>query len=339
MRLQVQVRVGRGAILESRHRVQVAVSAPDGALVAASERPNLVTTFRSCAKPFQLLPLVERGHAERWGLSDEQLAVMAASHNGSRYHAALVSGILSQLDLTEHDLECGFHEPLDPESCARGRSGAEPPSPLFNNCSGKHAGMLCLARSEGWPLEGYTRAGHPIQKLMRRTVAEVCGLSPEDLEVGIDGCSVSVFGLPLAAMARGYAVFATAGPQGSDRERGLHRIRRAMQTFPLAVGGATSLSTAVMQASGGRLVSKGGGEGLECAGLPERGLGLALKCEDGQGRAVGPALIPVLEHLGALAGAELEPLERWRRPVLHNHAGLEVGRIEAAVEVVAPAAT
>ena len=341
MRLEVDVVLRRGPIAESRHRVTVAVcgaggsgtgpSAPGGADPAAAGGPaDPVTTFRSAAKPFQLLPLVER-HAERWGWSDEQLAVMCASHTGSAYHAGLVRGVLERIGCTERDLVCGYHEPQDPESREHLAAHPEDRSPIWNNCSGKHAGMLCLARSEGWPIEGYHLLAHPVQQLMRRTVAELCGMEPGELLVAIDGCSVCVFGLPLSRMACAYARLAAARGGGDARDRALARIRGAMTAFPVAVGGEGRLGTMVMQATRGRLVVKGGAEGLQCAGIPERGLGLALKCEDGAARATGPATVAVLEHLGELSAAELEQLAVHRRPRITNHAGLDVGFLDAVV--------
>ena len=336
MRLQIDVFVRRGAIPESRHRVQAAVSDPAGRLSAGTEQAAGVTTFRSAAKPFQLLPLVERGHADRWGWSDEELAIMAASHTGSPAHVERVAGILDRLQLTDRHLACGFHEPLDPVSLAHVRAHPEARSALYNNCSGKHAGMLCLALSEGWPVAGYERPDHPVQQLMKRTVAEVCGVAAESLAVAVDGCSVSVFGLPLSGMACGYARLAAASADGDPRERALGRIRGAMCAFPRAVGGEGRFSTALMEETRGRLVAKGGAEGLECVGLPAQRLGIALKCEDGQARGVAAATLALLEQLEALSRVELERLARLRRPVITNHAGHEVGVLEAAIRVLAP---
>ena len=334
MRLQIEVVVRRGAIAESRHHIQAAVCDATGRRVAGTAEAGFITTLRSAAKPFQLLPLVERGHAERLGLGDEQLAVMAGSHTGSPYHVGLVRGILDRLGLAERQLACGYHDPPDPESHAFLVAHPGSRSPVYNNCSAKHAGMLGLARAEGWPLEGYERADHPVQRLMRRTVAEVCGMVPEAVEVAVDGCGVSVFGLPLTHMARGYAAFAAARADGTGRERALDRIRRAMLLFPQAVGGKGRFSTALMEAGGGRWVAKGGAEGLECAGIPARGLGLAIKCEDGQSRGVAPAAIALLSHLGEIEPAELERMREMRHPVVRNHAGLEVGSLEASVRVL-----
>jgi L-asparaginase II len=337
--LQIEVHVRRGSVVESRHLVQAAISDPAGSITACTEHGDRVTTFRSSAKPFQLLSLVERGHAERWGLSDEQLAVMVASHTGSVYHRELVAGLLRRFGCSEADLACGYHEPLDPEALAEVRAHPERRSALFNNCSGKHAGMLGLARSEGWPTQGYERAEHPVQQLMHRTVAEACGIPSGALEVAVDDCGVSVFALPLAAMARGYARLAAASASGDRRERALQRIRQAMAAHPRATGGPGRFSSLLIEATRGRLVAKGGAEGLECMAVTTAGLGIAVKVEDGQTRAAGPAVIALLEHLGMLEPEERTRLGSARRPLIFNPAGLEVGSIEGTVSLSpAPAA-
>ncbi|HET7225614.1 MAG TPA: asparaginase [Candidatus Eisenbacteria bacterium] len=337
-RLSILVRVVRGPIVESWHRFQLAAVTPDGALEAATDSPDVVTTFRSAAKPFQLLPFVERGHAERFGFDDEAVAVMSASHTGSARHLELVRGILERIGQPADALRCGFHEPLDPSSLAELRANPSLRSPLYNNCSGKHAGMLAMCVAEGWPVAGYTSPSHPLQQLIRRTMGEVTGRDPASLLLAVDGCSVPVFGLPLSGMARAYARLAAARPAGDARERALARIREAMMRFPAATGGAGRFSTALMEATPGRLVAKGGAEGLECVGVPANALGLAIKCEDGAARGVGPATVAALEALGLLRAAERTALETFARPVVTNHAGLEVGAIEAAVSVAAGAA-
>jgi len=335
MRLQLEVQIWRGSIAESRHRLQLAVCDPGGRMIAETEHPSEVTTFRSAAKPFQLLPLVERGHADRWKFGDAELAVMAASHTGTPAHLELVRGILDRIGCGETQLACGFHEPVDAEALREFRERRLPPSPLYNNCSGKHAGMLAMCRSEGWPTEGYEKPAHPLQQLLHRTVSAVCGVAPERVPIAIDGCSVCVFALPLSAMALGYARLAS-NPTDA-RGRALSRIRAAMMAHPWATGGAGRFSTALMEAAPG-LVAKGGAEGLECAGWPARELGVAIKCEDGAARAMAPASIAALAHLGALDDSELRRLGEWSRPILHNVAGLEVGSVSAELRVLTPAA-
>jgi L-asparaginase II len=339
MRLNLRGLVIRGPIVESQHRLQCVACDADGRIVAATEESALSTSFRSAAKPFQLLPFVERGLAERWRISDEELAVMASSHTGSPAHVRIVRELLDRFGLGVEHLACGYHDPLDPVSRDRVAAHPEERTAIYNNCSGKHAGMLALCLAEGWPLDGYARADHPLQRLMRVTVAEACGVPPESMDVGIDGCSVSVFGLPLLAMARGYARLASADAEGGSRERALARIRDAMRHHPAATGGAERFSTALMEATGGRVLAKGGAEGLECVAMPGPGLGLAVKCEDGAARAVGPAVVALLDHLGALRPADLERLEAARRPRLLNVAGIETGSIEITLEVRAAATT
>lgn len=336
--LAITVEVRRGDIVECRHRVHAAVREAGGALRAETTPPGLVTTFRSAAKPFQLLPLVERGHADAWGFTDEQLAVMAASHTGSPYHLDLVRGILARAGLDERHLACGYHDPLDPTSLEHVRRRPGDRSALYNNCSGKHAGMLCLARSEGWPVEGYALPDHPLQQLMKRTVAECCGVAEGEVGTAVDGCSVVVFAVPLAAMALGYARLAAASDAGGPRERALARIRRAMQSFPQATGGEARFSTALMEAAGGRVVAKGGAEGLECIGVPQSGWGIAVKVEDGATRAVAPAVIALLEAFDVLPAQAIAALGPHHRPELLNAAGMRVGRLEPVLNAISPVA-
>jgi len=339
MRLQAEVLVLRGDIAESRHRVHCAVVDGAGRVLAASERADQVTSFRSSAKPFQLLPFVERGHADRLRCSEAELAIMTASHSGSRAHLALVRGLLERIGHTERDLACGYHDPMDAESLEDVRRDPASKTALYNNCSGKHAGMLAMAKAEGWPSAGYERATHPLQQLLRATVADCCGVAADSILLGVDGCSVPVFGLPLAAMARGYARLAGAMAQGGGDERAqaLRRIGRAMVAEPVVVEGEGRLATDLMLAARGRIVAKSGAEGLLLVAEPgpgsgtHPGRGIAIKCEDGAMRALGPVAVELLLTLGVLTAGEAETLAIHRRPPLHDAAGHPVGWLEGRV--------
>ena len=325
--------VVRGDIAESRHRVQCVVADAAGTVRSASAEPDGVTSFRSAAKPFQLLPFVERGHADALGCSEPELAIMAASHSGSRAHLALVRGLLDRLGLEASQLACGYHEPQDAESLDDVRRDPALCGPIYNNCSGKHTGMLAMCRAEGWPLAGYERPEHPLQQLMLRTVAECCGVAPQSVLTGVDGCSVPVFGVPLVRMAQGYARIADAVARGGDtRARALQRIGRAMMAHPVVVEGVGRLATDLMLAAPGRLVAKSGAEGLLLVADVSHGDGVAIKCEDGAMRAVGPAAVELLAALGMLAPAEVAALAAHRKPPVANAAGLPVGWLEAHVE-------
>ena len=334
MHLRTEVVVRRGPIEESLHRVECAAVDAAGRPRAASGHAARVTSFRSAAKPFQLLPFVERGHADALGASEAELAIMAASHSGSREHLALVQGLLDRAGVPASRLACGYHEPLDPEALEEVRREPARRGPIYNNCSGKHAAMLAFARAEGWPLGGYERADHPLQHLLLRTVAECCGVPAESVLIGVDGCGVPVFGLPLQAMALGYARLAAAMARPGDaRARCLERIGRAMTAHPVVVEGRGRLATDVMLATSGRVLAKSGAEGLLLVADPGRSLGVAVKCEDGAMRALGPAAVELLLQLGVLHAEEAPALACQRRPPVHDAAGDQVGWLEARVGI------
>jgi len=329
---RVTVRRGRGGPADAEHRVAAVAWVDDGdGPDAGADGP--VTYFRSCCKPFQALPLVERGHADRFGLSERDLAVICASHSGGRVHVEAVRALLARLGLEEGALLCGFHFPQDDENEALLRCGRAERSPVYNNCSGKHAGMLALAVAEGWPLADYVALDHPVQRACVAATAEVCGLDPAAVPVAVDGCSAANPALPLAAMARGFARFATARPDALDaRERALARLRVAMQRHPVLVAGERRFDTELMVATRGGLVSKVGAEALQCVAVPAARAGVALKVLDGHHRAVGPAAIAFLAANGWLAPEAAAALKRWAEPVVHNHRGLEVGDVRVLPE-------
>lgn len=339
---RVEARRGAAGVLEAVHRVTVVAwdgeleeraraTTPESLLPLGAER----TYFRSGCKPFQLVPLVERGHAARLGLGDRELAVAAASHNGAAEHLEAARSLLRAAGVGEEKLLCGYHPPRDAASLAELlRSGREP-SPIYNNCSGKHAAMLVLAAAEGWPLEGYTDFGHPVQRACVQAVCEVCGADAAATPLAVDGCSAANPAPTLAAMARGFHRFATAAEAaGAARAAALGRIRRAMVAEPVLVAGEGRLCTAVIRATQGAVVPKTGAEGLLCAAIPAAGAGLALKVEDGADRAKGPALLAFLAENGWITPAQRGALAEWEHPAVTSVRGLSVGRLEWKAEPV-----
>lgn len=330
--MAIRVSVLRGGTLESEHAVEGVVVDGDGNVLAATERPDRVTFFRSSAKPFQLVPLVERGHADRLGLSDRHLALMAASHNGEPFHVEGTREILARAGARVEDLECGFHYPEDAATAERLR-GADPSerTAAYHNCSGKHAGMVALARAEGWPQQGYTQPDHPVQELMRQTIADLCGVDAATTPYAIDGCSASNPALPLLAMARGYARMAAASAGGATpRERALARIRAAMVAHPDMVAGSGRFCTDFMRATAGRMATKTGAEGLQLVAVPGRNLGIAVKALDGARRAVPPALVGWLSSLGLIGDGEAAALVHHTAPTITNSRDLVVGTLAAS---------
>lgn len=331
MFLEGDLRVLRGDVTESVHRVHVAVVDAEGRTLASVGDGESTTFYRSAAKPFQALPLVEDGVADRLGLTGEELAICSASHNSEPRHLALARAILGKAGLGEDSLECGAHLPfLSTEAAALLRSGEEPRA-IHSNCSGKHAGMLALARFHGWPLEGYTRADHPVQRRMLEEVSRWSGLPEADIRTATDGCGVVCFAVPLAVMATSFARFAHA----ARADAGVRRIVRSMTDHPFCIAGTGRLCTELMRVAGGRIFAKTGAEGVYGAGVPEQGIGIAIKVEDGARRGSDAALVRVLEAVGLLSDVELEALDSFRRPEIRNTRGEVTGRIEAAFDVVA----
>jgi L-asparaginase II len=324
----VGVLVLRGERVESRHRVSYAVADATGALRHAegeSERPIFP---RSAVKPLQALVLLESGAAGRFGVSQPELALACASHGGEPGHVDLVRRWLARLGLDQTALECGTHPPSHAPSAERLLAAGQTADPAHNNCSGKHAAMLTVARHIGAPLAGYIAADHPVQRLVAATLAEMAGLAAMP-EPATDGCGIPTYPLTLAQLARAMARLADRRALSPARRAAGLEICRAMTAHPKLVAGSGRACTAIMTAAPD-VVVKTGAEGVYAAALPKLGLGLALKVEDGAGRAAPVALVALLEALGALPKKASAALGETARPILRNHAGKVVGRIEPA---------
>jgi L-asparaginase II len=335
------VEVRRGPLVESRHRGHVAVVDGAGRFVARLGDPEAVTFLRSSAKPLQALPLVTTGTADRFGFDERELALACASHSGQDLHAETAAAMLRKIGLDASSLKCGVHEPFDPETARLLRERGETPSILRNNCSGKHAGMLAVALHLGAPPEAYDDPGGPVQQAILRTVAQFSGLPAEEIPVGIDGCGVPVFGMPVRAMALTYVRLA-APPADFDEptRRAAARLVSAMSSHPEMIGGTVErFDTQVMRAARGRLISKVGAEGVYTAGvLPSEewpaGLGLAFKIEDGEDRRARPTVaIECLRQLGVLNEDALEALAPYAKFPIRNHRGEIVGQIRPLFEL------
>ena len=332
------VEVRRGPIVESRHRGHVAAVDGEGRLVASLGEPETVTYLRSSAKPFQAVPVVTSGAADRFGLNEAELAVACGSHGGEDLHARVVAGMLKKIGLDESFLKCGVHDPFDRATSERLRRQGQSPGLLRNNCSGKHTGMLVLSRHLGAPPETYDDPAGPVQQAILRAVSQFSGVPADDVALGTDGCGVPVFGVRVSAMALMYARL-VAPPSGFDEAAGVAcaRLVAAMTKYPELVGGTVErFDTEVMRALGGLVVSKIGAEGVYTAGvLPcarwPKGLGVAFKIEDGEDkRARSTIAIESLRQLGVLdedAQKSLSPYASF--PVL-NHRGEIVGQIQAS---------
>ena len=325
-KLSLDVVVTRGPVIESHHRVHAAVVNAAGARIAEAGNPDLVTHWRSCAKPFQIMPLIEQGGFDSIGWGDDQLALACGSHGGEPEHVALAEAMLTSIGMEQGDLACGPHDPLASRGQKFLRESGERPTRLHNNCSGKHAAMLARAHTAGWPSFGYERADHPVQQEILREVATWAGVAAERIEQAIDGCGVIVFALGLESMAAAYARLADAARQSHEIPS---RIVHAMTTRPFLVGGSDRFDTAVIEATEGRVIAKIGAEGVHSALIVNEGIGIAIKVEDGAQRAQFPALLAALQQFGALP-RELPPrLAEFSHRALRNTRGEVVGEVRA----------
>ena len=266
----LRVAVRRSEIVECVHEVH-AVAVQHGSVVAQAGDAALVVSLRSSAKPLQAL-LLARAYAN---LNEDELAIASASHYGTPEHVEVVRRLLSATGGSEDELDCGLQD-------------RRPPQPVFHNCSGKHAGMIAVCRAHGWPVEGYRRADHPLQRALLDEVAGVAAVEPDEVATGLDGCGVVCFGVPLERAAAAFASL--------ERLDGGDRIASSMRAWPVLVGGEGATDTELMR-TGPEWIAKGGAEGLMCA-ASSAGIGLAVKVADGNSRALRPALAAFGAQLG-----------------------------------------
>lgn len=326
--LRLDVEVTRGNIVESRHRVHGAVVGAGDALVATARDAGLVTMWRSCAKPFQVMPFLASGGFDQLGWGDAELALACASHGGEPEHVAIAARMLDAIGLEEGDLACGPHEPLAARGVKLSRELGVPWSRLHNNCSGKHAAMLARAFTAGWPTHGYEREDHAVQQACLAEVEAWTGVSRDDMVTGIDGCGVVVMALPLERMARAYARWARAVHAGDEIPA---RTAAAIRAHPHLLGGTDRFDTVLVDETRGALISKIGAEGVHCVAVPAQGLGIAIKVEDGATRAQYVALVALLQAVGAL-GEQLPPrLAEFASRPIRNTRGAVVGVVRANV--------
>jgi len=326
--------VTRGGLVESIHRGHVAHVDAKGKLIASLGDPEFPTYLRSAAKPFQALAVVESGAAERFGVTASELALMCGSVSGQDYHVAAVRSVLDRAGLDESLLLCGAHKPSHRQTARELDRRGEKPLPVHNNCAGKHAAMLLLCRHRGWPVENYIEASHPVQLLIRETVAGVCGLSSSELGVGVDGCGVPVFRAPLRHMACGYARF--ADPEGAgfsaDRRDAVRLLMAAALAHPEMVAGDERVCTETMRRAPGRFLAKTGAEASYGVSLMDSGTGCAFKIEDGSQRAIAPVAVQLLYSLGQLGKEDVDALEGFYRTPVKNHRGEIVGFVQPLEE-------
>ena len=332
----VLARVTRGDRVESVHRGSVAVVDEEGRLLASAGLPRAGIYWRSAAKPFQAMALLDAGGEGAFRLGSDEIALLCASHGGEPRHVAVARRLLERGGFGPEDLACGAHLPMHEPSARALVAAGTRPTALHNNCSGKHAGLLLACRIRGFDAEGYWQPDHPIQAIIKKRLAAYCDVPVSRIGIAVDGCSLPVFYLPLSRLALTYARLVAPAREKETRDPEVRRrICRAMWESPGMVAGRARFTTDFLEAGRGRWIGKEGAEGVYAIGLAprkgEKALGIAFKLEDGSTRARDAVALDVLARLGRLPASARRLLSRHLSPVLHNVRGLTVGSIEADV--------
>jgi L-asparaginase II len=338
------VEAWRGSIVESAHRGALAIVDVDGTVHTALgdiERPIFP---RSAIKVLQALPLVESGAADRLRLSDEELALACASHGGEERHARTAAGMLAKAGVDVSALECGAHWPYHDAAIKDMAARGEQPTALNNNCSGKHSGFVCLGclladgRDVRAFLRGYVQPDHPVMREVTAAVQTATGYDLAHTARGTDGCSIPTYAIPLRHLAQAFAKVGTGVGLREGHARAAKRLRAAVAKAPFMVAGSDRFDTRVMERLGARVFCKVGAEGVYCAALPEAGLGVAIKVDDGNtSRACEVAMAAVIEALVQLDDSEATFMRGLSDATLLNWNGIEVGRLSAAAPLRSPA--
>ena len=333
----ILVHVTRGNAIESTHCGALAVLDADGAIVAQLGDIARPIFPRSAVKVLQALPLVASGAADRLGLNDDELALACASHNGEEIHALTAARMLAKAGLDAGALECGVHWPyLDTATRALAAQGLEPTA-LNNNCSGKHAGFLCLACALHGSVDlrryvrGYIAPEHPVMREVTASLQTTTGFDLSDTPRGTDGCSIPTYAVPLRHLAQAFARVGTGIGLSAGHAVAAKRLRKAVAAAPFMVAGTGRFDTRVMERLGERVFCKVGAEGVFCAALPAIGLGVAIKIDDGNNaRAAEVAMAAVIESFVALDDGEAQLMRSLSDVSMKNWNGIEVGRLVAA---------
>ncbi len=327
------VEVTRGSQVESWHRAAVAVVDTDGKMVLSAGDHERPVYARSAIKSLQAIALVESGAADAFEVSEPELALACASHSGEARHVDTATGLLTRLGLGVEDLECGPQLPGYEPALIALLAGGGTATPAHNNCSGKHSGFLALARHLGGPTKGYIDYAHPVQQRILGVLEGMTGLDLGAAPRGIDGCGIPVIGIPLGNMALAMARLGNPDDQPEARQAACARIRKAVAAHPFMVAGTGRFDTRVMEVTGEKALTKTGAEGVYCAAFPELGLGVAIKVDDGAGRAAEMLMARLLRRFDILSAAQADEIGGLLAAPLHNRAGLGVGEVRPAAQI------
>ena len=325
----ILVELTRGGIVESLHHGAYCVVNARGEVRVSAGDINTPVFPRSAIKAFQALPAVASGAVDKFGFSDDEVALMCSSHGGEKRHVEGSTSMLQKADFAETDYECGTHWPYYQRRANEMIAAGETPSQLHNNCSGKHAGMLAFARHLDADAKGYINPDHAVQREIAHTIGELCDYDLSTTARGIDGCSVPTWAIPLENLALGFARFGTGEGLSEEQAKAAKRIISAVRAHPFMVAGTGRFCTEIMEAIP-RLFIKTGAEGVFCGCIPHAKLGFALKCEDGATRASEVAIANVLAQLDVWTEEEASALANFMSRAIKNRRDIETGFIRGA---------
>lgn len=330
---ELLVTVERGQVVESIHRGDIAIVRANGEVISSVGDIEKVVFARSSMKPLQTIPIIETGAADHYHFEDGDLALACASHNGEKQHTERAASILSRLELEVTDLKCGTHPPRWQEAYEELiKSGGES-TPIHNNCSGKHSGMLATAKHMDESIEDYYKIDHPVQQRILSVISELTDIPTKDIQIGIDGCGVPVHGIPLRNLALGFARMADSSGLKESRQQSIDRVTAAMMNAPEMVGGTSRFCTDFMKHMDGKMFGKVGAEGVYCVGVPKAGIGIAVKIEDGNARATSSVIMEILSQMDLINEQEAKALESYHFPTLLNARKEKVGMLKPAFSI------
>lgn len=337
------VEVTRGNVVESIHYGSLAIAQPDGRILFSLGEPTKPVFLRSGSKPFQALPLLEAGGAERFGLTPQEIAIICSSHSGTDEHVKVLENLQKKIGIQESMLQCGVHVPFHAPTAQAKMLKGEAFHPNQNACSGKHSGMLAYAKMLAASMDDYLENSHPVQQAILRAFAEMCQIAIEDIQLGTDGCSAPVFAVPLANSATAFARLCQPDGLPKARTDACRTITSAMTTYPNMIGGPGRFDTDIMTAGRGSLVSKMGAEGFQGIGVMpgktagfKSSLGITIKIIDGDPslRAGCLTAVQLLKHLQVLTGEQIQEVQAYYSRPLYNWRKTRIGEIRPSAELL-----
>ena len=325
----IKVNVRRGDQIESVHEIKVAVLDSKEKTIFSTKNNKDITYPRSAIKIFQSIPLILSGAAEFYNLTDKQIAISSSSHFGEPSHIKILKDWLKKTNIKEQYLKCGIHNPLNLNSSNNLLLSRKKPSPIYNNCSGKHLGMLTTSKYKKYSIKNYTNFNHPIQKSILRILEEFNECKVPQKSKAIDGCSAPQYAFPLMNLALSMMKISIFDKLRFDFSYSINKLLHCISNYPFYIGGTGRFDSELIHITKGRIFCKIGAEGVLMFADMKNKFGGILKVMDGNQRAIPSATINLLKKIGSLDKNELNKLKKWDPEILYNHSMKKIGKISS----------